>query len=188
MSQASPDGSRTVAHYDPLDNLLCVVTGAKHVRLWPPAALPQVFEQKKFDPRSHSAFVESEEDKKERLRVYANLEYVAENFDPDSVPPYWEGTIGPGESVCIPSHWVHSITSAPGLCIAINFWLRTALGFDADIQREEEKVLAQINEFLTSAPSMQLASLRFTKLQMVIRKALQQNQPDDLDPVFYTKE
>ena len=44
ISQASPAGSRTVAHYDPLDNLLCVVSGEKHVKLWSPSVSSILFE------------------------------------------------------------------------------------------------------------------------------------------------
>lgn len=183
ISQACPSGSRTIAHFDPLDNLLCVVRGSKHVRLFHPACLPTIFRGKKYDPRSHNAFVESSFDKEERAKVYANLPFVAELFDPDSIAPYWEGEVGPGDSLMIPSHWVHSIESRPGLCIAVNFWLRTALGFDADRQREEEKILAQVEDFLHDSPSPQLLALRFTKLEMALQKA--RDQYKALDATFH---
>ena len=183
ISQAGPDGSTTVPHYDPLDNLLCVLTGSKHIRLYAPRDLPDIFAAKKFDPRSRAAFVPTAADEKARKQVYANLPYVSETFDPSSMKPFWEGTVSAGEALCIPAYWVHCVTSAPGLCIAVNYWVRTALGFSGDVERSEDAVLASISKYLFSAPTPQTLSMRYTKIEMELAKARQQHK--QLDPLFH---
>ncbi len=183
ISQAAPGGSVTVPHYDPLDNLLCVVSGSKTVRLYAPCDLPEIFSGKRYDPRSHKAFVPSAKAELARRQVHANLPYVSESFEPLSREPYWEGTISAGESLMIPAYWVHCVTSAPGLCVAINFWTRTVLGFSGDSEREQDSLLAALAKYLNSAPSAQTLAMRYTKIQLELNRARQHHK--QLDPLFH---
>ena len=95
------------AHYDSYNGILCVVHGAKRVRLWPSAAI-----------------------------LYANPLFgeTYNGLPPGTLlpPASLVVTVHRGEALFIPEGWWHEVTSQPNT-IAVSFWWK---GFDQQVLRD----------------------------------------------------
>jgi hypothetical protein len=101
---ASATPTRSSCHYDPYGNALCVVTGAKRVRLAPPCAAAAL--------RARPAWHES-----------AN-HAAGSLWPPDAAgagAAVAEARLGPGDGLFIPEGWWHQVESDAGT-LAVNFW------------------------------------------------------------------
>jgi hypothetical protein len=106
---ASPAPTRSSLHYDPYANLLCLVQGAKTVRLAPPAATPRLRPQPAFHESANHAAADLWDDA------------------PGGAGPardVLEFELLPGDALLIPEGWWHQVQSAGGT-LAINFWWQT---------------------------------------------------------------
>ena len=97
-------------HYDPQHNLLCVITGRKHVQLWPPCCTHLL--------RPHSVFGESPNHSKlKELQSSRQLAQAKEHAG----DRYVAVTLGPADALLIPAGWWHLVSSKQHT-IAVNYW------------------------------------------------------------------
>lgn len=100
------------AHYDPHHNLLCVITGHKRVRLWPPSCT------RYFAP--HSVFGESpnhssiRDPNRSKNAAAATACARAEGRD-------FTVTLQPGDALFIPAGWWHLVASG-ARTVGVNYW------------------------------------------------------------------
>ena len=97
----APGGATTSLHYDEAHNVLCVVRGAKRVKLWPPSATPALAPRPIHSARDHH---------QSRLGTCA-----------DDAPV--ELALRAGDVAFIPKGWWHQVESRDGT-VAFNFWFQ----------------------------------------------------------------
>ena len=98
---AAPDTATTSLHYDEAHNVLCVVRGAKRVKLWPPSATPGLAPRPIHRARNHH---------QSRLGTCADVAPL-------------ELELGAGDVAFIPKGWWHQVESHSGT-VAFNFWFQ----------------------------------------------------------------
>ncbi|XP_047339761.1 jmjC domain-containing protein C [Impatiens glandulifera] len=105
--------SRSSTHYDPHQNLLCVVTGCKQVTLWPPSASPFLYPMPLYSEASnHSCVALGTPDLSTQPRAKLLMEYSQRCI------------LHAGDVLFIPEGWFHQVDS-DDLTIAVNFWWRS---------------------------------------------------------------
>ncbi|KAG0609283.1 hypothetical protein M758_8G172600 [Ceratodon purpureus] len=106
----SVNGSRSSTHYDPFHNLLCIVSGCKEVKLWPPSAAPSLYPLPIFGEASNHSGVDFANPD---LIKYPRFRWAMENFQ--SV------TLHAGDALFLPEGWYHQVDSE-AVTIAVNLW------------------------------------------------------------------
>ncbi|KAG5567536.1 hypothetical protein RHGRI_002918 [Rhododendron griersonianum] len=107
--------SRSSTHYDPHQNVLCVVSGCKQVVLWPPSASPFLYPMPLYGEASnHSAVNLEKPDLSIHPRAEQSMEYSQKVI------------LHAGDALFIPEGWFHQVDSED-LTIAVNFWWRSNL-------------------------------------------------------------
>ncbi|XP_058209299.1 lysine-specific demethylase JMJ31 isoform X2 [Rhododendron vialii] len=107
--------SRSSTHYDPHQNVLCVVAGCKQVVLWPPSASPFLYPMPLYGEASnHSAVNLEKPDLSIHPRAEQSMEYSQKVI------------LHAGDALFIPEGWFHQVDSED-LTIAVNFWWRSDL-------------------------------------------------------------
>ncbi|KAE9463941.1 hypothetical protein C3L33_04133, partial [Rhododendron williamsianum] len=107
--------SRSSTHYDPHQNVLCVVAGCKQVVLWPPSASPFLYPMPLYGEASnHSAVNLEKPDLSIHPRAEQSMEYSQKVI------------LHAGDALFIPEGWFHQVDSED-LTIAVNFWWRSNL-------------------------------------------------------------
>lgn len=102
--------SRSSTHYDPYNNLLCVVSGSKKVVLWPPSASPSLYPMPIHGESSnHSAVNLENPDFLFHPRASYSMEYSQTVI------------LHPGDALFIPEGWYHQVDS-DDVTIAVNIW------------------------------------------------------------------
>ena len=101
-------------HYDPRHNLLCTLTGAKTVHLWPPSCGAALHPHSPFgESPNHSGLSGVATGGDARL---AAATAAAERSD-----LRFSVTLAPGDALFIPAGWWHLVRSAPATA-AVNYW------------------------------------------------------------------
>ncbi|KAL4430898.1 hypothetical protein ABPG75_006154 [Micractinium tetrahymenae] len=112
---ASMSSTRSSLHYDPYQNLLCVVRGSKSVWLAPPSATPWLSPQ----PLTHESANHSPADLSQPdLRRFPGLARA--------LPLLQRFQVAAGDALYIPEGWWHQVDSAEGT-LAANFWWEGAV-------------------------------------------------------------
>ncbi|GLT77087.1 hypothetical protein SLA2020_487050 [Shorea laevis] len=102
--------ARSSTHYDPHNNLLCIVSGCKQVVLWSPSASPMLYPMPIYvEASNHSAVALGNPD----YSVYPRAQYAVENSQ--------KVVLHAGDALFIPEGWFHQVDSED-LTIAVNFW------------------------------------------------------------------
>ncbi|XP_045833668.1 uncharacterized protein LOC123924744 [Trifolium pratense] len=105
--------SRSSTHYDPHQNLLCIVSGRKQVVLWPPSASPSLYPMPIYGEASnHSSVALENPDYSIYPRAECSMEFGQ------------KVVLEAGDALFIPEGWFHQVDSND-LTIAINFWWRS---------------------------------------------------------------
>ncbi|CAL5206976.1 unnamed protein product [Lathyrus oleraceus] len=105
--------SRSSTHYDPLHNLLCIVSGRKQVVLWPPSASPSLYPMPIYGEASNHSLVALENpDYSIYPRAECSMEFAQ------------KVVLEAGDALFIPEGWFHQVDS-DDLTIAINLWWRS---------------------------------------------------------------
>ena len=104
----------TPTHFDPDENLLCMVSGAKTVVLRHPA--DAAFLYPSGDRNANSVF-SNVDPRLSRAETAARFPLLAE-CRPVAV------TVRAGDVLYIPTGWWHEITGAPGPNVSVNYWYR----------------------------------------------------------------
>ncbi|XP_058770919.1 lysine-specific demethylase JMJ31 [Vicia villosa] len=105
--------SRSSTHYDPLHNLLCIISGRKQVVLWPPSASPSLYPMPIYGEAPNHSLVALENPD---YSIYPRAECVME-FGQQVV-------LEAGDALFIPEGWFHQVDS-DDLTIAINLWWKS---------------------------------------------------------------
>lgn len=93
----SVEGTRSSTHYDPRNNLLCVVAGEKAVRLWSPRHTPGMYPKALGGEESNHSSVDTLSPgpaDQERHPLFAAAEAAAA-----------VATVRPGDAIFIPEGW-----------------------------------------------------------------------------------
>ncbi|CAK9204211.1 unnamed protein product [Sphagnum jensenii] len=106
----SVNGSRSSTHYDPHQNLLCVVAGSKRVKLWPPSAAPTLYPLPIYGEASNHSAVD-----------FVNPDLATYPRFREALEAYETVTLDVGDALFIPEGWYHQVDSA-NVTIAVNFW------------------------------------------------------------------
>ncbi|TXG63719.1 hypothetical protein EZV62_010713 [Acer yangbiense] len=105
--------AKSSTHYDPHQNLLCIVAGRKQVILWPPSASPMLYPLPIYGEASnHSAIALENPDFSVYPRAENSMEYSQKVI------------LHAGDALFIPEGWFHQIDS-DNLTVAVNFWWRS---------------------------------------------------------------
>jgi hypothetical protein len=103
---ASPAATRSSLHYDPYNNLLCLVEGAKAVRVAPPSAAPHLRPQPAYHDSANHAAADLWDDAAAGAGGIRGLQ---------------EFELRPGDALFVPEGWWHQVQSGGGT-LAVNFW------------------------------------------------------------------
>ncbi|KAI6782108.1 Mitochondrial division protein-like protein [Emericellopsis cladophorae] len=117
-----PAKTITPLHTDGYHNLLCQVVGTKYVRLYPPSST------EKMRPRKAEEGVDMSNTSEVDVGIL-------EGWDPYDGSPdelgllkeelsgvdYWEGILGPGDTLLIPMGWWHYVRSL-SISFSVSFW------------------------------------------------------------------
>lgn len=106
----SVNGSRSSTHYDPYQNLLCVLVGRKEVKLWPPSAAPDLYPLPIFGEASNHSGVD-----------FANPDLVKFPRFRDAMKSFQSVVLHAGDALFIPEGWYHQVDSE-SVTIAVNLW------------------------------------------------------------------
>ncbi|XP_027365269.1 uncharacterized protein LOC113872152 isoform X2 [Abrus precatorius] len=105
--------ARSSTHYDPHQNLLCIVSGRKQVVLWPPSASSSLYPMPIYGEASnHSSVALENPDYSTYPRAECSMEFAQ------------RVVLEAGDALFIPEGWFHQVDS-DDLTIAINFWWRS---------------------------------------------------------------
>ncbi|XP_031113134.1 uncharacterized protein LOC116016840 [Ipomoea triloba] len=110
--------TRSSTHYDPHNNLLCIVSGCKQVSLWPPSASPFLYPLPLYGEASNHSAVTLENP---NLSLYPRAKYLNEYSQ--------KVILHAGDALFIPEGWFHQVDSE-NLTIAVNFWWRSKIMSD----------------------------------------------------------
>ncbi|KAL1367413.1 hypothetical protein AAHE18_02G050500 [Arachis hypogaea] len=105
--------ARSSTHYDPHNNLLCIVSGRKQVVLWPPSASPSLYPMPIYGEASNHSSVALENPD---YSIYPRAEW--------SMAFAQKVVLEAGDALFIPEGWFHQVDS-DDWTIAINFWWRS---------------------------------------------------------------
>ena len=173
----SVNGSRSSIHYDPLHNLLCVISGCKEVRLWPPSSAPSLYPLPVYGEASNHSGVDFI---KPDLSNHPRFVSAGENCQ--------TVILNAGDALFLPEGWYHQVDSG-SLTIAVNLWWQSAISsklgssshMDAYLLRrvvanlvdsEKEKI---ITEYRKSASECLVRSLK----QVEIASNILPSMPDE---------
>ncbi|EOX94632.1 2-oxoglutarate and Fe(II)-dependent oxygenase superfamily protein, putative isoform 2 [Theobroma cacao] len=107
--------ARSSAHYDPHNNLLCIVTGRKQVVLWPPSASPMLYPMPIYGEASnHSSVALENPDFSVHPRAKYSMQYSKKVI------------LHAGDALFIPEGWFHQVDS-DDFTIAVNYWWRSSI-------------------------------------------------------------
>lgn len=107
------------AHFDPHHNLLCVITGSKRVRLWPPSC------SRHFAP--HSPLGESPNHSSIR-DIESSAALPSATAQARNEGRYFAAALQPGDALFIPAGWWHLVASS-ARTVGVNYWFE-ASGLD----------------------------------------------------------
>ncbi|XP_010279252.1 PREDICTED: uncharacterized protein LOC104613224 isoform X2 [Nelumbo nucifera] len=105
--------SRSSTHYDPHNNLLCIVAGCKQVVLWPPSASSLLYPMSIYGEASNHSSVDLENPD---FFIHSRAKYSTEYSQ--------KVILHAGDALFIPEGWFHQVNSDK-LTIAVNFWWRS---------------------------------------------------------------
>lgn len=129
----SSGGTRSVLHYDGMDNFNCVLDGEKTVLL---------FDTKYKDLIEAEGFVQK--------GSYSNVDVDA--VDPQMFPSLMKAnwtsvSVGKGDCLYIPHRWYHQFRSSDERSLAINFWFSHLWWFnESDCTRENRNRILTLKE------------------------------------------
>lgn len=106
----SVNGSRSSTHYDPFHNLLCVVSGCKELKLWPPSATPSLYPLPISGEASNHSGVDFANP---NLTKYPRFRSAMQSFQCV--------TLRAGDALFLPEGWYHQVDSE-AVTIAVNLW------------------------------------------------------------------
>lgn len=104
-------------HYDPYQNLLCVVTGQKIVRLLPPSATKHLHNVALV---YHDSCNHADDDLFNPSRKEELLSNDSSHLQ------LLEFILNPGDSLFLPEGWWHQVSSSAGT-LAVNFWWESSI-------------------------------------------------------------
>lgn len=173
----SVNGSRSSTHYDPFHNLLCIVSGCKEVKLWPPSAAPSLYPLPIFGEASNHSGVDFANPD---LSKYPRFRSAMESFQ--SV------TLHAGDALFLPEGWYHQVDSE-AVTIAVNLWwpsnvsLKLGSHMDAYLLRrllaslldsEKEKIVEEFRRSVSGDVTVMEAqremSINLQKKSVVVEK------------------
>ncbi|GER24872.1 2-oxoglutarate (2OG) and Fe(II)-dependent oxygenase superfamily protein [Striga asiatica] len=105
--------TRSSTHYDPHQNLLCIISGCKQVVLWPPSACPFLYPLPLYGESSNHSAIPLENT---NFSLYPRAKLMDEYSQ--------KVILHAGDAVFIPEGWFHQVDSE-NLTIAVNFWWRS---------------------------------------------------------------
>ncbi|CAK4648333.1 unnamed protein product [Aphanomyces euteiches] len=117
--------SETSLHYDAYENILHVLHGAKHVRLYPPSAVAAI--------EPHPVYSKSAN--------HTTLSLA----DSKALPGFVDFTVAANQALYIPEGWWHQVRSE-AFTMAVNYWfngMRAQLLGDGDMQPYYARVLLE---------------------------------------------
>lgn len=123
-------------HFDPFDNLLSPVAGGKNVTIFPPSANEQLYEGHMregilgYDATTGAVWREELMESTSMVNSPVDLELPTELTDErfplfaSARPRGVRCSVGPGDSLFLPSFWWHEVQSSPedGRNCAVNSW------------------------------------------------------------------
>lgn len=104
------NGSSSSTHYDPYHNLLCIVSGCKEVKFWPPSAAPSLYPLPIFGEASNHSSVD-----------FVNPDFAKYPRFLAAMQNYQSVILRAGDALFLPEGWYHQVNS-DAVTIAINFW------------------------------------------------------------------
>ena len=126
---------RNTMHYDPYDNFLCQVRGAKHLLLYPPEAKRHLYYGPRRDIQASYAPARGEYGRRDTGIVSENTAEI-DGSAPDlqRFPLFAEArhseryaALGPADCLYLPSGWHHHVFSEAdaggGYNLALNLWI-----------------------------------------------------------------
>ncbi|KAK9862617.1 hypothetical protein WJX84_009137 [Apatococcus fuscideae] len=140
-------GSCSSLHYDPYQNLLCVVRGSKTVHMYPPGCSPDLAPQPVWGESPNHSPVNS--------------------FQPDFIKhPEFEKalssrvtcTLQAGDALFLPEGWWHQVQSE-GITIAVNFWWASDFEQKLGGHMDAYYLRRLVHSMLTSHTAASLATL-----------------------------
>lgn len=151
----SVNGSRSSTHYDPFHNLLCVVSGCKHVKLWAPSAAPSLYPLPIFGEASNHSGVD-----------FANPNFALHPRFRSAMASFQSVTLHSGDALFLPEGWYHQVDS-DAVTIAVNLWwpskisLKLGSHMDAYLLRrllanlldsEKDNIIAEFTRSISGDP------------------------------------
>ena len=120
-------GARTPLHFDLLENIFCVVTGVKHVALWPPADGGLLY------PGDDGGATFS------RADIYIpDLE--AFPLLREALSHALHVKVSAGDALYIPVGWWHAVSTPPGVrSISVSYWAQQPEGKTWEMRERDEE-------------------------------------------------
>ncbi|XP_041365858.1 uncharacterized protein LOC121380894 isoform X2 [Gigantopelta aegis] len=143
----SSGNTRSVLHYDVLDNLLCVLEGMKEVLLIN-KTYSHLVEAHGFDQDGMYSRVDVDS---VNMKQFPRLQKV----------PWYQARLQAGDCLYIPFRWYHQIKSAVGRNLALNIWFSHLWAFDqSDCDKHTQfNLTVPIKTFGVASPNEQVRSL-----------------------------
>jgi hypothetical protein len=117
-----PAKTITPLHTDGYHNLFCQVVGTKYVRLYPPSVTEKMRPRKSEDGIDMSNTSEVDVGVLEGWDAHDGSPDELEGLKKDlSGVEYWEGILGPGDTLLIPMGWWHYVRSL-SISFSVSFW------------------------------------------------------------------
>lgn len=153
----SVNGSRSSTHYDPFHNLLCVISGCKQVKLWPPSAAPSLYPLPIFGEASNHSGVD-----------FANPNFTLHPRFRSAMASFQSVTLHSGDALFLPEGWYHQVDS-DAVTIAVNLWwpskisLKLGSHMDAYLLRrllanlldsEKDNIIAEFTRSVSRDPTV----------------------------------
>ncbi len=110
----SPGGTTSVLHYDNLHNMLVVVSGEKHLKLFAPEFEDEVYLYPANTAMPHVSRVDVDNPDLVRFPRLARAQYLS-------------CRLGPGDALYLPAYWFHHVKT-PDPSVAVNFWWLPPIG------------------------------------------------------------
>lgn len=94
------NGRRSSLHYDPYQNLLCVVCGTKRVTLYPPSAMPLLYPHPAYSESANHSAVDFAHPDAKRHPLFGAAQALRN-----------EAQLSAGDALFIPEGWWHQVDS-----------------------------------------------------------------------------